>query len=430
MHEIVIIILLILLNGIFAMSEIALVSARKTRLAEDSKKGNKGAKTALKLSENPDRFLSTVQIGITLIGILTGIYSGNKVALLLSEFLEKLGVSEYYSESVASVAVVAIVTYLTLVLGELLPKRIGMSAAERISKIMSRPMHYLSLIASPFVWLLSKSTTMLFKIMGIRDKDSKVTEAEIKSIIREGTEDGEVQPVEQDIMERVFLLGDLRINSIMTHVRDIVSIDTSMTAEEIREVVREDLYEMYPVKSDSAHGFEGVVTLKRLFVELDKSDFDLQKLIETPTYFYESMSVYKVLESMKTKGVSRGMVCDEFGECIGIVTLKDVMEGLVGAMNEESESDDIVKREGVDEWFVEGQCPIHELLQYFDCEDLYDPDENYSTLAGLCLEQFQYIPQVGESFEWNGFKIEVSDMDGVRIDKLLVTKHCKNNNEE
>ena len=219
------------------MAEIALVSARKSSLQEDAKRGNKAAKTALDLADEPDKFLSTIQIGITLIGILTGIYSGNKIALLLSDKIHALGLSESYSESLAQFIIILLVTYLTLVFGELLPKRIGMSGAEKVAKIMSRPMHWLSVAASPFVWILSQSTSTLFKLLGLKNNATKVTEAEIKSIIQEGTEDGEVQPMEQDIVERVFLMGDLRIESLMTPRREIVFLNVAMTKDEIHKIV-------------------------------------------------------------------------------------------------------------------------------------------------------------------------------------------------
>lgn len=211
MEEIIIIIGLILLNGLFAMSEVALISARKSRLNTDVKKGSKSARMALKLANEPDRFLSTVQIGITLIGILTGIYSGNKIASNFTETLLAWGVSAKYASTLAQGLIVMVVTYLSIIFGELVPKRIGMSMAENAAKVMARPMNMLSVIALPFVWILSKSTEAMFNVLGFKQADNKVTEEEIKSIIQEGAEGGQVQPVEQDIMQRVFLLGDLKI---------------------------------------------------------------------------------------------------------------------------------------------------------------------------------------------------------------------------
>ena len=278
MDEIFIIIGLILLNGVFAMAEIALVSARKSSLQEDAKRGNKAAKTALNLADEPDKFLSTVQIGITLIGILTGIYSGNKIALLLSDKIHAMGLSESYSASLAQFIIILLVTYLTLVFGELLPKRIGMSGAEKVAKIMSRPMLWLSVVASPFVWILSKSTSTLFKLLGLKNNATKVTEAEIKSIIQEGAEEGEIQPMEQDIVERVFLMGDLRIGSLMTPRREMVFLNVAMTKEEVHKIVCDELHEMYPV-IDNNNDILGIVTLKELFSALSTSDFVLSNHI-------------------------------------------------------------------------------------------------------------------------------------------------------
>lgn len=425
MSEIFIIVGLILLNGVFSMAEIALISVRKTSLSESAKKGNKSAEIAIELREKPDNFLSTVQIGITLIGIVTGLYSGNKIALIFSEWLQAMGMNLGYAEEVAQTLIVVLVTYLTLVFGELLPKRIGMSNAESVAKLVARPMKWLSIVATPFVWLLSRSTSILFVLMGLKDKTSKVTEAEIISIVNEGKEDGEVKEVEQDIVERVFLIGDLNVDSIMTHRRDLVWLDACMTASEVRDVMRNDLYEMYPVVDRNMDHILGVVTLKDLVLTLNRPNFSLKQIVKEPKYFYCNMDVYKVLEVMKEEGVTRGLVCDEFGSCIGVVTLKDMMLALVGTVNEEDSGErSIVKRKDREEWLVDGQCAIHDFLSYFDSEDLYE-NEDYTTVAGLCLEKLNHIPQVGESFKWNKFTFEVSDMDGVRIDKFLVSFHKK-----
>lgn len=422
MSEILIIIGLILLNGVFAMSEIALISARKSNLTTDAKKGNKSAQTALKLANEPDRFLSTVQIGITLIGILTGIYSGNTIAVIFGEWMAQIGVPKFYAFTVAQALIVVIVTYLTLIFGELVPKRIGLSVAEKAAKVVARPMYVLSVIASPFVWLLSKSTSVMFNLLGIKSSESKVTEEEIKSIIQEGTEGGEVQPVEQDIVERVFLMGDLKIDSIMTHKKDLVWLDVNNSADEVRAVLKQDLYEVYPIADGGLDHVLGIITLKDLVLTLERKDFSLRSLIRKPMYFYESMSVYKALELMKAQNMSRGLVCDEFGACTGIITLKDILEGLVGTVNDEgSEEPYIVKRKEAPGWLVDGQCPIYDFLEYFDSEELYETAE-YTTVAGLVISQLEHIPQSGETTTWKDFSFEVVDMDGARIDKLLVQR--------
>lgn len=419
MNEIIIIIALVLLNGIFAMSEIALISARKSSLATDVKKGSKAAKIALKLAKEPDRFLSTIQIGITLIGILTGIYSGTALADGFSLVLNDWGVSPGYSHLVAQSIIIVSVTYLTLIFGELVPKRIGLSIAEKASKVVARPMYVLSLVAAPFVWILSKSTSAMFNILGIKDSDNKVTEEEIKSIVQEGMEDGEVQEVEQDIVERVFLLGDLKVNSIMTQRTRITWLFSDMNKSEIKKALEDNLYEMYPVKDGQKDEVRGVVSLKDLVLHLDKQDFKLEDFVRPAFYFHENMSVYKVLEVMKEDGTSRALVCDEFGICQGIVTLRDILEALLGSVNDTQKEPDIIKRTDNEGWLVDGQCLFYDFLGYFKQEDLYE-NCHYQTLGGLILDSLGHIPQSGERVYWKNFVFEIVDMDGIRIDKILV----------
>lgn len=421
MNEILIIISLILLNGIFAMSEIALISARKSSLGTDAKKGSKTAKLALKLANEPNRFLSTVQIGITLIGILTGIYSGATLADDFSSILNNWGMSSAYSHIVAQGIIVAAVTYLTLIFGELVPKRIGLSIAERASKVVARPMYFLSLIAAPFVWILSKSTSGMFNLLGIKDSENKVTEEEIKSIVQEGKEDGAVQEVEQDIVERVFLLGDMTVDSIMTQRNEIIWLHIDMDKNLVKKTLEHQLFEMYPVISGKKDEVCGVIFLKDLVLHLDKPDFNLKSIIKPAFYFHESMSVYKALEVMKLDGISRALVCDEFGLCQGIVTLRDIMEALLGSVNDTHKEPDIIKRTDNDGWLVDGQCPFYDFLSYFEREDLYE-NTNYNTISGLILGYLEHIPKSGEKVFWNDFSIEVVDMDGVRIDKVLVKR--------
>ncbi len=429
MDEIIIIVGLIVLNGIFAMSEVALISARKSRLTADAKKGSKSARVALKLANEPDRFLSTVQIGITLIGILTGIYSGNKIAAELTEYMKIWGVPAAYAAAIAQGTIVVIVTYLTIIFGELVPKRIGLGIAEKAAKTVARPMSVLAKIALPFVWLLSKSTELIFNCLGIKETDNKVTEEEIKSMIQEGTEDGEVQPVEQDIMQRVFLLGDLKVGSIMTHKNEIAWLDTSMTSEDVRGVLSKQMYEFYPIAEGDLDHVKGVVDLKDLILHLHEPNFNLKSLTREPVYFHENMNVYKALEQMKAQKISRALVCDEFGTCMGIITLRDILEGLVGSMEDAGEEPDIIKRVNKDGWLVDGQCPLYDFLCYFDRQELLE-NVDYHTVGGLILNDLQHVPQSGETMEWNGFAFEVVDMDGARIDKVLVTIPSTSKEEE
>ena len=421
MTEIIIIIGLILLNGVFSMSEVAMISARKSRLSTDAKKGSKAAQKALDLAGNPDKFLSTVQIGITLIGILTGIYSGSNISTEMAGFLLSCGVPAAYASVLAKGVIVVVVTYLTIIFGELVPKRIGLSVAEAVAKFMARPMNVLAFIASPFVWLLSKSTELIFNLLGIKGEDGKVTEEEIKSIIKEGAEEGAVEPVEQNIMQRVFMLGDLKIGSIMTHKNDVVWLDTAMSSKEVQEVLKHDLYESYPVGDGDLDHVRGMIWLKDLVMRLNDKDFNVADLAREAVYFHEGMSIYKVLEQMKVKKISRALICDEFGDFVGLVTLKDIFEGLVGNIDNGDDEPEIIQRADHGGWLVDGQCSLYDLLCYFDCGELYEAS-GYHTLAGLILDRLQHIPRCGEKLEWNGFVFEIMDMDGARIDKVLVTR--------
>ena len=418
--EIIIIILLILLNGLFAMSEIALISARRSNLTARAKQGNKAAAKALQLAQDPDRFLSTIQIGITLIGILTGIYSGEALAGRFGAMLASLGMPLRTAVPVAQILIVIVVTYLTIVFGELVPKRIGMKSAERVAILVARPMQVLAKVTSPFVWLLSRSIELITRLLGIRDTESKVTEEEIKSIIQEGTEDGEVQIVEQQIVGRVFSLGDRKVGSIMTHRSELVWIDVSMTADEIREVVARAPHNRYPVGEGSLDKLLGVVCLKDLFLHLGDEGFDLRRLVAPAKFFHEGFEVYNALEQLRTEQLGYGIICDEFGVTRGIITLRDIFEALVGELPDPREEPDIVRRED-GSCLVDGQCPFYDFLDWFGLENAL-PCNAYNTVSGLILDQLAHIPATGEKLEWNGFTFEIVDMDGARIDKILVSQ--------
>ena len=419
--EIVIIIGLILLNGLLSMSEIAMVSARKSRLEADSKKGSRAARTALKLANSPDTFLSTIQIGITLIGILTGLYSGEVLAQSFGKVIATIEPLRTHAVAIAQTLIVAIVTYLTLIVGELVPKRIGMQAAEKVAKLVARPMNVLSKIALPFVWLLSKSTSGMLRLLGINTLgESKVTEDEIKAIIQEGAEDGEVQEVEQELVERVFNLGDRNVGSIMTHRSELVWLNISDDNEQIKRIVESNLYNAYPVADHTLDNIVGVVYLKDLFLHLGDEGFDLRRLVAPAKFFHEGFEVYNALEQLRTEQLGYGIICDEFGVTRGIITLRDIFEALVGELPDPREEPDIVRRED-GSCLVDGQCPFYDFLDWFGLENAL-PCNAYNTVSGLILDQLAHIPATGEKLEWNGFTFEIVDMDGARIDKILVSQ--------
>jgi putative hemolysin len=318
--EILIILLLIILNGIFSMSEIALISARKNRLENAAKKGNKSAHAALELANSPNKFLSAVQIGITLIGILTGIFSSNKITTDVQSFVEQFNNLKPYANSIAVGIVVITLTFFSLVLGELLPKRIGLNHPEAIAKAVAYPMKLVSIITAPFIWLLTISTEFLLKILMIKPSaDGKVTEEEIKAIIKEGTEGGEVQEIEQDIVERVFHIGDRKVNSLMTHRKAVVFLPLHADKTQVKEFMSKELHSVYPVYEDNYDDIVGVVNLKSIFSNIDKDNFDLKSIMTDAPFIMEQTTAYKALENFKNSGIHYAFVSDEYGVFQGII---------------------------------------------------------------------------------------------------------------
>lgn len=418
MDELLIIIGLILLNGLFSMSEAALISVRKPRLEQESRRGNKAAKTALEIADDPDRFLSTIQIGITLIGILTGLYSGATISATFADILADWGVSPRYARPVAQTSIVVIVTYLSIVVGELVPKRIALAASNSVAKIVARPMRLLSLAAMPFVWLLSVSTGVLVRLLRLPADENRVTEGDVRQIIDSGAASGEVMPVEKDIMTRALVLGDQRVSSVMTSRKDVVAFNIGMTADEIKEELAAELHDSYSVFDSEREEVRGVVSLKDLILTLDKPGFQLERVMTPGVFIPESMTVYGALERLKAERVHCFVVCDEFGSMQGVITLNDILDGLVGGCDSSVTEPYIVAAPdgGV---IVNAQCPVYDFLNYFDEASLYQP-ANYVTVGGLILELTRQLPSVGERVGWHGFMFEVTKMNQSHIGELRV----------
>jgi putative hemolysin len=418
--EILIIFFLILLNGVFSMSEIALISARKNRLETSAKKGNKSAQAALDLANAPNKFLSTVQIGITLIGILTGIYSGDKITTDVQTFVAGFAILKPYASSIAVGVVVVVLTFFSLVLGELLPKRIGLNHPEAIAKKVAMPMKYVSIVTAPFIWLLTHSTEFLLNILNIKPTaDGKVTEEEIKAIIKEGTEGGEVQEIEQDIVERVFHIGDRKINSLMTHRKSVVFIPLHSGKREVKKFMLEELHSIYPVYDKDDDDIVGVVSLKNIFAHIDDENFNLKDIMTDALFMMEYTSVYKALEKFKTTGVHYAFVSDEYGVFQGLITLNDILEALVGNASDFYKDDfQLVERED-GTWLVDGHYSLHDFLTYFELDDLVG-DYDVTTVSGLIMTELSHIPKQGEKLIWQKYELEVIDMDGIKIDKVMV----------
>lgn len=421
MTDIILIFILILLNGLFSMAEIALVSARKSKLTAEAKKGNQRAAIALRLIENPDRFLSTVQIGITLIGILTGLFSGAAFATDLGDRFMEWGMPEKAAHRVAQILIVAVVTYLSIVIGELIPKRIGIALSDRISIIIAPLMRLLSVITLPLIWVLSVSTNLVVKLLRLKNSAPTVTEDEIRSLIQEGTETGEVKEVEQDIMERALVMGDQTVGRIMTNRSDLVTLNCRMSLQEIKTVVYNNLHRHYPLYCERGKGVKGAVNLHDLLPALNTGDVDLEKMARKPTFIPESMTVYDALAVLKDGQAGSAFVCDEFGSLRGIVTLRDVLEGLVGIINNPVDTPKITSlEEGSHKYVVDGQYKWYDFLSFLNLEDLYEPSA-YSTVAGWFLHTYRYLPKEGDTVEWHGISFKILDMDGARIDKFVIS---------
>lgn len=424
--ESLIILALILLNGLFSASEIAIISSRKGRLQMLSDKNNPAAKQALKLKESPNQFLSTVQIGITLIGILTGIFGGATIAQRLNVHLSEVEWLDAYSSQLSVLIVVIIITFLTLVLGELVPKRIGLAIPERYAMIVAIPMNILSKIVAPFVWLLSVTTDGIVRLLNIRTSKNEVTEEEIKALIDEGADSGAIEHIEHEIVDRVFSLGDKKAVNLMTHRSNIIWLDIDDTYEEHKKTILEAGHTVYPVCHKGLDNIMGIVHIKSLLNKyLTAEPIELALLTQPINYVHENSSAYSILNKFKISKIHQAIVLDEYGSLQGIVTLNDILSSLVGNISEGEfiEKPDIVVRED-GSLLIDGQYQIDELLETLQINLLVAEEDDLSsinTIAGLVLLRLGHVPNAGENFQWKGYQFEVVDMDGNRIDKVLVT---------
>ena len=420
--QIIFIILLTVANGIFSMSEIAIVSARKTRLQQWINEGNAKARVALDLANSPNNLLSTVQIGITLIGILAGVLGGATLTEELSARLGTIPLLAPYKEAIALGIVVLGITYLTLVIGELTPKRLALHNAERIACTVAAPMRMLSRIASPAVHLLSISTDAVLRILGIRPvAEPPVTEEEINILIEQGMKAGTFEEAERDMVEHVFRLGDLRVGALMTPRTEIVWLDIDDSPEEIRLKIADSGRSRFPVGQGSLDNILGIVQVKDMLGRnMAGKPIDLKTSLRRPLFVPESTHALKVLELFKQSGIHISLVVDEYGSIQGLVTLNDILEEIVGDIPSVGELEEplAVQRED-GSWLLDGMLPVNDFKEIFGIKEL--PGEGiYQTVGGFVLMQVGRIPAVGNHFEWGGLRVEVVDMDKNRIDKVLV----------
>ena len=422
--EIIIILVLILANGVLAMAEIAVVSARKARLQQRADEGDDKGRMALELANNPGDFLASVQVGITLVGVLAGAFGGATLAKQISIWLADFPRLAPYSEAIAVGLVVILITYFTLVLGELVPKRLALNNPEDIAAAVAGPMRRLALLVSPVVRLLSASTNLILRLAGVKpSSDPPVTEEEIKVMLNQGTQAGVFAEAEQDMVEAVFRLGDRRVGKLLTPRPEVVWLDTEEAADITQSKILGSVYSRFPVTQGGLDHVIGIVQSKDLLDNLlSGKPLDLLGSLYPPLFVPESMPALKVLELLRHSKVHIALVIDEFGGFQGLVTLFDILELIVGEIPESGERSnlEVIQRED-GTWLVDGMLPIDEFKALFHLSEL--PDElrgYYQTVGGFIMSFLGHIPAASDHFEWSGIRIEVMDMDGMRVDKVLV----------
>ncbi len=426
LSEIIIILVLIIINGIFAISEFALISAKKTRLRQRAEEGDTQAATALKLANEPTPFLSTIQVGITLVGILAGAFGGATIAKELAAYFTKFPILAPYSEALGITLVVLLITYLTLVFGELVPKRLALSNAESIASNVAKPMFFLSILAKPLVLVLSHSTEAVLRILRIQKAiELPVTEEEIKFMLEEGTEAGVLDKAELSMIESVFEIGDRRVDSLMTHRTDIIALDLDDPTDKNLQKMIASGRSNFPVYESDLDNMFGIVSVKNVMARMVKDNLiSIRDLVTRPLFVPEAVTVLRLLELFKESGVHIALIIDEYGSIQGIITLHDILEAIVGnvhSFGEPVEMPIVTMKDG--SWLIDGDTPIEELKEVLSVNSFPgEEDGYYRTIAGLIMFILQQIPKTGDYIQLKELRYEIVDMDGNRIDKVRVTR--------
>ena len=422
--EIVILFALVLLNGLFAMSEIALVTARKARMQQQIDAGDKGALAAVQLGQEPTRFLSTVQIGITSIGILNGIVGESALAQPLGVWLQHFGLEPKPAGYVATGAVVLAITYFSIVLGELVPKRLGQLSPEAVARLVSRPIMLLALTATPFVKLLSGSTRFVLKVLGVRDRGAPpVTEEEIQALMLEGSDAGVIEHSEHAMARNLFRLDDRLLGSLMVPRADIITLDVAQSWQENLRRVETGDHTRFPVLRGGWHEVLGVVTSRMLLRKALKGETpELSSGLQPPVFVPESLTGLELLENFRASGVQMAFVIDEYGEVLGMVTLRDVMEAITGEFTPRNTEEAWAIRREDGSWLLDGLIPVPELKDRLSLRGVPEEEkERYHTLSGMLMLLLGRLPQTTDRVNWEGWQFEVVDIDGKRVDKVLAT---------
>jgi putative hemolysin len=422
--EILFLIALILLNGLFAMSEIALVTARRARLARLAEDGDGSAVVAIKLHDEPTRFLSTIQIGITSIGILNGIVGEAVLAAPFARWMHGLGLEQEASSIAATALVVVVITYVSIVVGELVPKRIGQFNPEGIARLVARPMQLLAMFARPFVRLLSLSTDTVLRLLGQREQPGQgVTEEEIHAMIQEGSDAGVIEDQEREMVRNVFRLDDRQIGSLMIPRADIVCLDVERPIEENMQWIAASDHSRFPVCRGGLHDVLGIVNAKQLLTQKIKgNEADLAAHLQPAVFVPETLNGMDLLGHFRASGMQMVLVVDEYGEVQGLVTLQDVLEAVTGEFKPRDQKDAWAVQRDDGSWLLDGLIPIPELKDRLDWKAVPEEDKGrYHTLSGLMMWLLGRLPQTGDKTTWEGWTLEVVDLDGKRVDKVLAT---------
>nr|WP_197974000.1 MULTISPECIES: hemolysin family protein [unclassified Stenotrophomonas] len=421
--ELIIVLALVLLNGFFAMSEMSVMTSRKSRLKQMAHSSKRAAR-ALELSERPENFLSTVQIGITLIGVLTGLFGGEAIGEAIGAWIHEVAPGFAYASGVGKTLAVALITFLTLIFGELVPKRLAITRSEDIAGLVALPMSWLAKVAAPGVWLLSHTTRLVLRVIGLgKDEAASVSEEEIRMLVAESHEAGVIDAHERDMMNRVMRLGDRTADSLMTPRNRIAWLDTQGALEKNLEIMSENEFSRYPVYRENDSDVVGILEVKTLATRMARGDHALFQNLREVLYVSESTHAMKLLEIFREEQQSVALVVDEYGEIQGLVTISDLMGAVVGRLQatENADEDALVVTREDGSLLVDGSLPIEDLRELLGTSNLPDAEDgDYYTLAGMCIHYFGRIPHVGEYFDWAGWRIEVIDLDGARVDKLLL----------
>lgn len=419
--ELLLIVLLVVANGAFAMAEIAVVSARRARLEARAEEGDEGARRALELSTNPTRFLSTVQIGITLVGIFAGAYGGATIAVELGAALDRIAALRGHGDEVALAVVVVGLTYLTLVLGEIVPKRIALTHPERIASFVSRPMHLLSVVATPVVKLLGWSTEGLIRLLRIRkSEEPPVTEEEVEAMVRKGAEAGIFEEEERQLVERVFALGDRRVGELMTPRHRMVWLDLEASEEENRAKMVENRFSRYPVCQGDVDNVRGIVDVRDLWARAVAGEpFALESALAEPLFVPEGLRALQLLDRFRETGIPLALVVDEYGGTEGLITVTDILDEISGEMVPGSGPQVVEREDGT--YLVDASLTMDEFWAALSLDERRGEERHqYNTLGGFVINRLGRIPRPGQGFEAFGLRFEVVDMDGHRVDKVLV----------